>query len=131
MKKPTNRKALIVSAVLTALILVLGGTAVFAWDRISGSSATRTNAAVDPSASLPAASALAVDGQALTLEQAKAEIAAYQTQLEQATQALNDAYAQINALQATQNQPGRGQFFGEDEGREHERVFIFQGDGNG
>lgn len=140
MKKPTDRKALVVSALLTALVLILGATAVFAWDRISSSDATRAgDAAADASVSLPAAPALTGKGQALAnrrLEEANAEIAAYKAQLEQATQALNDAYAQINALQAAQNQRGPGRFFGEDEGHEHEEgehggLFIFQGGGNG
>ena len=131
MKKPANRKAVVISAVLTVLILALVGTAVFAWDRISGTGATKAaNAAVVQPVSLPAAEALSDNGQTLALEQANAEIAAYKAQLGQATEALNDAYAQINSLQAAQNQPGPGQFSGEHEDGEHGRVFILQGGGN-
>ena len=134
MKKPTNRKAVVISTVLTALILAIAGTAVFAWDRISAPGATQTvDAAVVQPVSLPAAQVVSTNDQALALEQANAEIAAYKAQLQQAVQALNDAYAQIDTLQAAQNQPGRGQFFGEQEGGEHEhgRIIILQGDGNG
>jgi hypothetical protein len=134
MKKPTNRKAVVISTVLTALILAIAGTAVFAWDRISATGATQTvPTPVIQQVSVPATQTVSNNDQTLALEQANAEIAAYRVQLQQAAQALNDAYAQINALQAAQNQPGRGQFFGEQEGGEHEhgRIIILQGDGNG
>jgi hypothetical protein len=134
MKKPTNRKAVVISAVLTALILAIAGTAVFAWDRISATGATQTvPTPVIEQVSVPATQMVSNNDQALALEQANAEIAAYKAQLQQAVQALNDAYAQIDTLQAAQNQPGRGQFFGEQEGGEHEhgRIIILQGDGNG
>jgi len=131
MKKPTNRKAVVISTVLTALILAIAGTAVFAWDRISATGATETaKVAVVQPASLPATQALNDNDQTLALEQANAEIAAYRVQLQQAAQALNDAYAQINALQAAQNQPAQGQFFGEREGGDDGRVIILRG-GNG
>ena len=48
-------------------------------------------------------------------------IAAYQAQLEQAYQALNEAYAQIDTLQAAQAQAPTPSFFGEDEHDEHSR----------
>jgi hypothetical protein len=134
MKKPTNRKAVVISTVLTALILAIVGTAVFAWDRISATGATQTvPTPVIQQVSVPTTQTVSNNDQALALEQANAEIAAYKAQLQQAVQALNDAYAQIDTLQAAQNQPARGQFFGEQEDGEHEhgRIIILQGDGNG
>ena len=131
MKKPTNRKAVVISTVLTALILAIAGTAVFAWDRISATSATQTvPTPVIQQVSVPATQTVSNNDQTLALEQANAEIAAYRVQLQQAAQALNDAYAQINALQAAQNQPAQGQFFGEQEGGDEGRVIILRG-GNG
>ena len=131
MKKSTNRKALVISTVLTALILTIAGTAVFAWDRISATGATQTvPTPVIQQVSVPATQTVSNNDQTLALEQANAEIAAYRVQLQQAAQALNDAYTQINALQAAQNQPAQGQFFGEQEGGEHGRVIILRG-GNG
>jgi hypothetical protein len=136
MKKSTNRKALVISTVLTALILAIAGTAVFAWDRISAPGATQTvptpviQQVSVPAVSVPATETVSNNDQALALEQANAEIAAYRVQLQQAAQALNDAYAQINALQTAQNQPAQGQFFGEREGGDDGRVIILRG-GNG
>lgn len=131
MKKPTNRKAVVFSAVLTALILAIAGTAVFAWDRLSATSATQTVPAVaTQTISVPEMQTVSNNDQALALEQANAEIAAYKAQLQQASQMLNGAYAQIDSLQAAQNQPGQGQFFGEREGGENGRVIILRG-GNG
>jgi len=131
MKKPTNHKAVVFSAVLTALILAIAGTAVFAWDRLSATSATQTVPAVaTQTISVPEMQTVSNNDQALALEQANAEIAAYKAQLQQASQMLNDAYAQIDSLQAAQNQPGQGQFFGEREGGENGRVIILRG-GNG
>jgi uncharacterized protein HemX len=131
MKKPTNRKAVVLSAVLTALILTIAGTAVFAWDRISATSATQTAPAVaTQTISVPALQTVSNNDQTLALEQANAEIAAYKAELRQAAQALNEAYAQIESLQAAQNQPAQGQFFGEREGGDDGRIIILRG-GNG
>jgi hypothetical protein len=130
MKKPTNRKAVVFSAVLTALILAIAGTAVFAWDRISATNTTQAvPTPVIQQVSVPATQTVNNNDQTLALAQANAEIAAYKAQLQQATQALNDAYAQINVLQAAQNQPAQGQFFSE-QGGDDGRVIILQG-GNG
>jgi hypothetical protein len=131
MKKPTNRKAVVLSAVLTALILIIAGTAVFAWDRISATSVTQTvPTPVIQRVSVPARQTVSNNDQTLALEQANAEIIAYRVQLQQAAQALNDAYAQINALQAAQNQPAQGQFFSEQQDGDDGRVIILRG-GNG
>lgn len=131
MKKPTNRKAVVFSAVLTALILVIAGTAVFAWDRMSATSATPTTPTpVIQRVSVPATETVGNNDQTLALEQANAEIAAYKAQLQQASQMLNEAYAQIDSLQAAQNQPAQGQFFGEREGGDDGRIIILRG-GNG
>jgi uncharacterized protein HemX len=132
MKKPTNRKAVVLSAMLTALILTIAGTAVFAWDRLSATSATQTvpTPVIQP-VSVPAPQTVSNNDQTLALEQANAEIAAYKAQLQQASQMLNDAYAQIDSLQAAQNQPGQGQFFGEREGGENGRIIILRGGGGG
>lgn len=121
MKKPVNRKAMIISALLTALILAGVGTAVFAADRLSAAQNSQRTMGL-PLVQLPATT---TDASALTPNQAMAEVTAYKTQLAQAYQALDEAYAQINALQAAQSQPPTQSFRGE---REHARnnASVFQ-----
>jgi hypothetical protein len=137
MKRPTNRKAVVISTVLTALILAIAGTAIFAWDRMSATSTTQVvptpviQTISAPVVSTPAIQTVSNNDQTLALEQANAEIAAYKSQLQQATQALNDAYAQINALQAAQNQPAQGQLFSEQGGGDDGRVIILREDNGG
>jgi hypothetical protein len=144
MKKTMNRKAVVISAVFTALILVAAATVVVASGLVIADSNRGRQATTSPSADspriIPAQSAPDVTPQevldssqtASVLAAKDAEIAAYRAELEQATQALNDAYAQINALQVAQLQSLPGGTFGEgSEGREQGRFVIIQGGGNG
>jgi hypothetical protein len=143
MRKTMNRKAIAVSAVFTALILVAAATVAVASGlvRVDGTRGrqTGTSPSVDAPRVIPAQSAPDLTPQEVTnssqlasaLAEKDAEIATYQAELEQAAQALNDAYAQINALQVAQTQSLPGGTFGEDsEGREHGRFIIIQGGGN-
>ena len=137
MKKQANRKAIAISAVLTMLLLTLVGGGVLMVSRIfaqpinsqsstpaAGPSSISRDVAVVAPANASAASTSAAD--AATIAADAQIIAAYQAQLEQAYNDLNDAYAQIQALQAAQAQPSGPSFFGENE---HERNEQFRRDG--
>lgn len=123
MRSQTNRKAIIISALLTAFVLTLAGGGLLLSNRLAASNSgpaqdqplAATGAAAD-SALLPGAEAAALAVQPADTD---AVTAAYEAQLQAAYQALQDAYAQINALQASQNQPisGVGARF-EHEGRQ-------------
>ena len=143
MKKTMNRKAIIISAVFTALLLVAAATVTVASGLVTVNGTRGSQAGTSPSADapsvIPAQSAPDLTPQevqnsnqlASALAEKDAEIAAYRTELQQAAQALNDAYAQINALQVAQAQSQPGGAFGEgSEGREHGRFIIIQGGGN-
>jgi len=144
MKKSLNRKAIVVSAVFTMLILVAAATVVVASSLVTGDGARGRQTTTSPSDGspqvIPAQTAPDVTPQEVldsgqtdsALAAKDAEIAAYQAELAQAVQALNDAYAQINALQVAQAQPLPGRSFGEEsEDHEHGRFIIIQGGGNG
>jgi hypothetical protein len=141
MKKSLNLKAIVISAVLTALILVVAATAVVASGLVTvdGRQAVNSPSSGSPRV-IPAQSAPDVTPQevmdgsqmASALAAKDAEIAAYRAELGQAAQLLNDAYAQINALQSGQAQSLPGGTFGEgSEGRERGHFVIIQGGGNG
>ena len=143
MKKTMNRKAIAISAVFTALILVAAATVAVASGLVTVENTRNRQAGTSPSLDaprvIPAQSApdltpqeVLDNGQtASVLAEKDAEIAAYRTELQQAAQALNDAYAQINALQVAQAQSHPGGVFGEgSEEREHGRFIIIQGGGN-
>lgn len=128
MRTQANYKAIVISALLTALVLATAAGGLLAANKLSanpadassdplaaqpspivltgtsfGTGTQPTSAALQPTAANPAAS--------------DAVIAAYQTQLQQAYVALEEAYAQIDALQASQNQS----LSSHEEEREHER----------
>ena len=132
MKKPTNRKAVVISTVLTALILAVAGTAVFAWDRMSATSATQT---VPTPVIQPVSRCQQRRRSATTTRRSPSSKPMPRSQptrrsSNRLAQALNDAYAQINSLQAAQNQTAQGQFFGEHEGATtNGRVIILREDG--
>lgn len=112
MKKQANRKAIVISAALTLLVLLGTGGVVFA-NRLAaaGELAAPVQGTDNRQAPMPATGAVAV-------APANGEIvAAYQAQLQDAYQALNNAYAQIETLQAAQ-QPDRARSFGEHEDHE-------------
>ena len=64
---------------------------------------------------LPPVDAPTSAADAVTIAADAQTIAAYKAQLEQAYNDLNDAYAQIQTLQAAQAQPSARSFFGESE----------------
>ena len=117
MKKQANRKAILISAVLTMMLLTFVGGTALAAKRIFAQP-QQTPVADIAQQAIPAAPA-----QEMGLQTANAAadmtndpiIAAYQSQLEQAYQALNEAYAQIDTLQAAQAQAPAPSFFGDDE----------------
>ena len=101
MKNRANRRAVVVSAALTFLILTgVGGAAL---------AANRLFASRERSLSLPFDEQLTsqnVSGSAaIPSNNNDALVAAYQARLQEAYQALDQAYAQIDALQTTQAQP--------------------------
>ena len=137
MKKQANRKAIVISAALTMLLLTFVGGGVLMVSRIFAQpiDAQSSTPVVEPSSvSRDVAIAAPVNSATTSTSAADAAtiaaddqiIAAYQAQLEQAYTDLNDAYAQIQALQATQSQSPAPSFFGENE---HERNEQFQRDG--
>ena len=120
MKKQANRKAILISAALTVMLLTFVGGTALAAKRIFAQP-QQTPAADIAQQAIPAAPA-----QETVLQTANDPIiAAYQAQLEQAYQALNEAYAQIDTLQATQAQAPAPSFFGDDEHDEHQREGQF------
>ena len=110
MRSQTNRKAIIISALLTAFVLTLVTGGILLSDRLAASAAAPVQALPVAAAVTPAADP------AVQPADSNATIAAYQ--------ALQDAYAQINALQAGQNQPISG--FGP--GYEHEHESEHEGE---
>lgn len=128
MKKQANRKAIVVSAVLTLLTLTLVGGGALVVNRVLAQPLQPQ--LPTSNARLPSSQAVTFDSQngatgAPALLSADAQtVAAYQAQLEQAYSELNDAYAQIRALQAAQTQLPSPRFF-DDDAREGQ----FQGNG--
>lgn len=114
MRSQTNRKAMIISALLTALVLTLvtGGILLSGWLRANASNPAQAQPAAVNSPATQAAQPADPD----------AAIAAYEARLQEAYQALQDAYTQINALQASQNQPISGAWpsYEHEQEREHE-----------
>ena len=137
MKKQANRKAIVISAALTMLLLTFVGGGVLMVSRIFAQpiDSQSSTPAVEPSsvsqdvavaAPVSAAPTSTSAADAATIAADAQIIAAYQAQLEQAYNDLNDAYAQIQALQAAQAQSPAPSFFGENE---HEHEQQFQRDG--
>lgn len=142
-KRPINRRAIVISAGLTLLLLT--GVAVFALDwqettaqdsatapgaLVAGAEATLPPivVTVEPyvvgagsvadAQPTPGVAQLAPDQQALTDD---ALVAAYQAQLSEAYRALQEAYAQIETLQAAQAQmPETAAYRHDDDEHEHE-----------
>lgn len=104
MRSQTNRKAIIISALVTAFALTLVTGGLLLSNRLSASA---TAPAQKPAATTAPLAQPAADSASLAAQPADsaAVTAAYEAQLQAAYQALQDAYAQINALQAAQNQP--------------------------
>ena len=129
MKKQANRKAILISAVLTVMLLTFVGGTAFAAKQIFAQP-QQVPAADIAQQTIPAAPAQETGLQTANAAPADTSndqiIAAYQAQLEQAYQALNEAYAQIDTLQAAQAQAHTQSFFGEDE---HSREGRFLSNG--
>ena len=118
MKKQANRKAILISAVLTVMLLTFVGGTAFAAKQIFAQP-QQAPAADIAQQTIPAAPAQETGLQTANAAPADTSndqiIAAYQAQLEQAYQALDEAYAQIDTLQAAQAQAPAPSFFGDDE----------------
>lgn len=114
MKKQADRRAIVVSAVLTLLILMGSGGVLFA-NRLAAANGGAPAASAQRTDSLEPAVVLTSNSAAATTPDSEA-LAAYQAQLQNAYQALNDAYAQIETLQAAR-QPASVSPFGQ---REHD-----------
>ena len=96
MKKQADRRAIVTSAVLTLLILLgIGGVVLLSGNPLAAA-ANDKPASVVPSAD----SRQTVTPAAASMDDPV--VAAYQAQLQEAYQALNEAYTQIDALQAAQ-----------------------------
>lgn len=131
-KKQVDRRAIIISAVLTALLLTGAGSAVLASNWLAGSDPA-TQAAphsavenapivvtVEPLFSDTASQAMTAAPQVAGIDQTASDpvVAAYEAQLNQAYQALQEAYTQIETLQSAQVQPAPQA--GYDEEHEHD-----------
>ena len=123
MAQQPNRKAVILSAFLTAFLLTLsvGSYALWqGWDTTSASAGADTIAPMV----LPAQQALAAGDDP--------GVDVYQAQIEEAYSALNEAYAQIETLQAAQAQPqGQGGEYDDDDRDEHDDDEEHEHEGRG
>ena len=140
-KKQVDRRAIIISAVLTVLLLTGAGSAALASNWLAGSDPAAQTApqsavesapfvvTVEPlfsdttSRAMAAAPEVAGVGQAANDQVA----AAYEAQLNQAYQALQEAYAQIDTLQSAQAQTAPQVGFEEEHEHENERFVTFAG----
>lgn len=140
-KKQVDRKAIIISAVLTALLLTGAGSAVLASSWLTGSDpaaqATPQSAigntpfvvTVEPLFSDTTSQTMAAAPGVAGVDQAARDqvVSAYEAQLNQAYQALQEAYAQIDALQAAQAQSAPQVDFEEEHEHEHEHLVTSAG----
>ncbi len=123
MKKQADRRAIVVSAVLTLLILMGTGGALFANRPVAAAGGSPASSAQRADSGQPA---VLMTGDSATVTDSEV-VAAYQAQLQDAYQALNEAYAQIDSLQAAQ-QPAPAHSFHEredDEAGEHGGLALF------
>ena len=136
MQPQVHRKAIVISALLTAFLIVTMAGGLFLVNRFA---AIPADAASDPAITPPVVGTAQPANDALqqanaALQQASidlanrdAVIAAYDAQLQNAYVALQQAYAQIDMLQTAMNQPTRGQN-GEHERDEHTLTFSQNGE---
>jgi hypothetical protein len=126
MRSQTNRKAITISALLTAFVLTLAGGGLLLSNQLAASNTGPAQVELPVSSGTAADSALPPGAEAAGLAVQPADTdavtAAYEAQLQAANQALQEAYAQINALQASQNQPvsGVGVRFEHEGGHDHD-----------
>lgn len=145
-KKQVDRRAIIISAVLTALLLTGAGSVALASNWLAGNDTAAQDTpqgggesapiivTVEPLFSETASQSLAGAPEVTGVDQAGSNqvVAAYEAQLNQAYQALQEAYAQIETLQLNQtqiaNQAGYDDEHGEEHENEHEHSVTFAGD---
>ncbi len=118
MKKQADRRAIVVSAVLTLLVL-LGVGGVFFGARLVAAANSSPAPAPQRIDGTQADALAASDGAAAAADDEI--VAAYQVQLQEAYQALTEAYAQIDSLQTAQAQPSYDDNDDHDDAREHDR----------
>lgn len=120
MNQRVNRKAVVLSAIATTVALVGIGAATL----------VANPPAVDANAAVPAAQPVVIErSSGLTSAQAEVEIAAYRAQLSEAYRALQQAYAQIDALQNGPAQPAESRSWDDDEDTDadHDHI-VFEND---
>lgn len=124
MQTHVHRKAIVISALLTAFLFVTMAGGLFLVNRFAAAPAdAASDPAIAPPAVVPAQPAddalqqanASLQQASLAIANRDAVIAAYDVQLQQAYVALQDAYGQIDMLQTALNQPASGQ------NGEHER----------
>lgn len=137
-KKQVNRKAIVISAALTALLLTGAGSAALASNWLNSGS-PEAQIAPQPAVEQPpifvtvepvfdnnAGQAMAAAPQMVEAVAPVASsdqvAAAYEAQLDQAYQALQEAYAQIDALQSAQAQMAAQPRYEDDDEDEHEHA---------
>lgn len=123
MKQQLNRKAIVLSGFITAFILTLGVGGYLLWQGWGTTTAAAgTDTLTSPVLQMQQAQPTADD----------ASVAVYQAQIEEAYRALEEAYVQIETLQAAQAQPqGQGRVYDHDDDEhehedEHERRGEFE-----
>ncbi|HSN77694.1 MAG TPA: hypothetical protein VL334_21680 [Anaerolineae bacterium] len=143
-KKQVDRRAIIISAVLTVLLLTGAGSAALASNWLAGSDPAAQGApqgavesgpivvTVEPLFSDTTSRAMAAAPQVAAVDQATANeqvVTAYETQLNQAYQALQEAYAQIETLQSNQTQIANQAGYDDRHDDEHEHSVTIAGHG--
>ncbi len=143
-KKQVDRRAIIISAVLTALLLAGAGSVALASNWLAGSDSAAQVAppaagesapiivTVEPLFSDTASQVLAAAPQVAGVDRAAENeqvVAAYETQLNQAYQALQEAYTQIETLQSNQTQMATQAGYEDEHEDEHEHSVTIAGHG--
>lgn len=101
MKKQADRKAIVVSAALTLLILLgIGGVVLLSGNPLAAAAGDKPASVVPSPDGRQTVTPLTAAPAAASMDDPV--VAAYQAQLQEAYQALNEAYTQIDALQAAQ-----------------------------
>lgn len=134
-KNQVDRRAIIISAMLTVLLLTGAGSAVLASSWLAGSDPAAQVApqsavdsapivvTVEPLFSDTASRAMAAAPQVAAVDQAAPSeqvVLAYEAQLDQAYQALQEAYAQIETLQSNQTQMANQAGYDDEHDGEHD-----------
>ncbi len=134
-KKQVDRRAIIISAVLTLLLLTGAGSVALASNWLAGNDPAAQDTpqggaesapiivTVEPLFSDTASRDLAAAPQVAAVDQAAANeqvVAAYETQLNQAYQALQEAYVQIETLQSNQTQRAHQAGYDDEHSGKHE-----------